>query len=327
MNWFLDVQVDTRQGRKTIRLESGTLRFVAGPNGVGKSSFLHDLSKIQFAHGVEILPGHRQITFQNDDIDQLGMSIDQVNQQIKGATDAFSRYRGVFGEMHLKSIIKRASFKENSINFQIAQLARDGQDTKEFIRQNPSVVRTINNVFAIARLEVTTSIVDGRLKACRGGQTYSIDRLSDGERAALLLVCAILVQAANGVLLIDEPEKHLHRGIIGPLVSSAIRARPDLCYVIASHDLDLIDWLKPKEIIHMRDTQVLNLVPESIRIPETRLYDFEILEASGGIPEAIRFSILGSKSLSLFVEGDVSSDDKLLYSRIYDGWTVLPQTG
>jgi len=43
----------------------------------------------------------------------------------------------------------------------------------------------------------------------------------------------------GSVFFIDEPERHLHRSIISPLLSSLFQRRPDCVFVIATHDINL----------------------------------------------------------------------------------------
>ncbi len=49
-----------------------------------------------------------------------------------------------------------------------------------------------------------------------GGPHYSVAKLSDGERNALLIAATVLSVTPETLLLIDEPERHLHRSIISP---------------------------------------------------------------------------------------------------------------
>ncbi|WP_442947933.1 AAA family ATPase [Nostoc sp.] len=44
-----------------------------------------------------------------------------------------------------------------------------------------------------------------------GGTPYSIAELSDGERNALLIAANVLTVKNGTLVLIDEPERHLHR--------------------------------------------------------------------------------------------------------------------
>jgi ABC-type ATPase involved in cell division len=326
MPWTAQFEVNTTGGTKHFAVEDGTVQFIAGPNGVGKSALLHQLFRTNNQdRTIELLPGHRQITFPNDDIDQIGFTIEQLHTNMKVGGDAFSRFRGAWGDAHLKSFIKRALQRDADTNYKIAELVRNKQNTDAFISGNPSIVRSINSVFTAARLNIQIETEDGRFKAVRGGNSFKVDVLSDGERAALLLVCAILSQKKDGILLIDEPEKHLNAAISGPLIASAIQTRPDLAFILSSHDLELIKWVKPKQIVHVRNSHLeASPYPGS---PEQRTYDIDLLDPADGVSEEIKQAVLGSKERILFVEGTSTSDDRLLYSVIYKDRSVVARGG
>lgn len=81
------------------------------------------------------------------------------------------------------------------------------------------------------------------LLVCRGDSKYQIDQMSDGERAAFFLAGAIITQDVDSTILIDEPERHLHPSISGPLVQAAIRTRTDLAFAFSTHDLNFIEYM------------------------------------------------------------------------------------
>ncbi len=156
------------------------------------------------------------------------------------------------------------------------------------------------------------------------GVPYTIDLLSDGERAGLLLICSALVQPTNSFLLIDEPERHLNPSISGPLISAIVRARPDIGYVLATHDLQLIEWLHPSRILHVRDSNIISAPGSPV---EAREYSISVLDSKGDIPEELRYALLGSRRALLLVEGTNTSEDKVLYSLIYPDWNVVAKGG
>ena len=68
---------------------------------------------------------------------------------------------------------------------------------------------------------------------------YSIAELSDGERSALLIIAAVLTAKPNTLLLIDEPERHLHRSIISPLLTQLFGQRRDCAFIVSTHEVML----------------------------------------------------------------------------------------
>jgi energy-coupling factor transporter ATP-binding protein EcfA2 len=157
------------------------------------------------------------------------------------------------------------------------------------------------------------------IRARRDGQFYDIDQLSDGERAALLVVAAIIVQDPFSAVVIDEPERHLHPSISAPLVTAAVRIRNDISFIFSSHDMDLVAQINPDFTLHVRDSRVI-----SVR-PEQRSFDVEVIEAHSDIPEELKRDILGSRKKILFIEGQSSSIDVAVYGAIYPDWKIVPK--
>jgi ABC-type cobalamin/Fe3+-siderophores transport system ATPase subunit len=303
-----------------LTLHIGQTLIVTGPNGVGKSGLLADIARglTQNQVQVETFFGNRHIQFGSDDIDQIGQSLDQLKAQLQHSV---TRFRHPYGEQHLKSVVRRIANRQAQATHDMAEAQEAGASYEAAKLSHPQVLPTINAIFEAARLPVRIALVAGTLRARRGEAEYGIDRLSDGERAALLLVGATLIQPANSFILVDEPERHLNPAISGPLLAALIRTRPDLGFVFASHDLELIEWLRPEQMIHLRDSLVTR--PD----PEERRYDLTLVRGEDGVPEELRFAVLGSRRLLLLVEGETSSEDKALYAHVYPGWNVVAKGG
>ena len=72
-----------------------------------------------------------------------------------------------------------------------------------------------------------------------GSKPYSIAQLSDGERNALLIATNVLTVKDGTLVLIDEPERHLHRSIISPLLTHLFAQRPECAFIVSTHDVML----------------------------------------------------------------------------------------
>lgn len=84
------------------------------------------------------------------------------------------------------------------------------------------------------RLEVASP---ARFEAELGdGARHSVNELSSGERAMLsLLFYARRVATQGGVLLIDEPEQHLHPTLVAPLMASMVDLAPEAQIFVVTH--------------------------------------------------------------------------------------------
>jgi ABC-type cobalamin/Fe3+-siderophores transport system ATPase subunit len=305
------------------QIDAGEVVFIAGPNGVGKSSLIHVIGRA-FGQDAEIFSGHRQIHFASDDTEQIGMSLQQLHTQLSQHNAHASRFRSSWGEQHLKSVVRRILNKQNQDNDDIVtSIIETGRSPIAVGQERPRVITIINRIFSDSDLAIEISLHDGTLRASRDGAGYyGIDRLSDGERAALLVVGAILVRPPKSVIAIDEPEKHLNPLISSALIARAIRARPDLSYIIASHDLNLIEATNPKEIIYVRRSDVIASDAQN----EHRTFDVEVLPGASDVPEDVRRSVLGARKPLLFVEGNHNSD-YALYKVVFDSFSLVPKGG
>jgi energy-coupling factor transporter ATP-binding protein EcfA2 len=303
-----------------LELRTGQVAVITGPNGSGKSALIAEIAKQIFGQklGVEAFFGSRHIQFQSDDIDQMGWSISQLNEQLNLAVN---RFRHPWGEMHLKSIIRRISLLQSQNYFKIIEDQKKDISFSRALAAHPPLLDSINTVFSAANIGVEIIQSGGLLRACRNGNQYGIERMSDGERAALLLVCAVLVQEQDAVILFDEPERHLNPAISGILLKTLITLRDDISYVFSTHDLDLLDWLKPNIVIQLRESNLVQIEPEA------RCYDLSILNPSEEIPETLKLALIGSRRKMLFVEGTNTSTDQALYKLIYPEWNVVAREG
>lgn len=84
-------------------------------------------------------------------------------------------------------------------------------------------------------------VIDGddiQVKIPGNDLTYSSADMSDGERAIFYLIGQVLVAATNSVLIIDEPELHIHRSIMSSLWDQLESARQDCAFIFITHDIE-----------------------------------------------------------------------------------------
>jgi len=139
--------------------------------------------------------------------------------------------------------------------------------------------------------------------------------MSDGERVTFYLIGQCLAAPANAILVIDEPEIHLHRVVQARLWDAIEQARPDCLFVYLTHDLDFA----------ATRTEAKKLWIKSY---DGQSWDWEEVSTNAGdMPEALLLAVLGSRRSILFVEGQRGSLDRLFFSRIYPDWTIIPREG
>ncbi|WP_409565820.1 DUF4435 domain-containing protein [Methylobacterium sp. J-077] len=177
------------------------------------------------------------------------------------------------------------------------------------LQSKSSPLDRVNRLLLQSNLPVKTIIDSGELKAQRNGNIYSISRMSDGERTALILIADVIAAKNGACFLIDEPELHLHRSIVVPLIAALMAERPDCAMIVSTHELSLPSEHPNCSIILVRGCVWSGGAP--------RAWDFDEISDAENIPIEVRIDLLGSRRKILFVEGKSTSLDQPLYALIF----------
>ena len=142
---------------------------------------------------------------------------------------------------------------------------------------------------------------------------YSINSLSDGEKAIIYYSAHIFFAEENAYIIIDEPENHMHTALCDKLWNVLEQERPDCTFVYLTHNLDFAVSRNNKTILWNK----------SFTPPKT--WDFEELPQDNDIPERLMTEIVGTRKNLLFCEGESKSSlDFRLYNILFDNFTVVP---
>ncbi len=147
-----------------------------------------------------------------------------------------------------------------------------------------------------------------------GGNVYSARATSDGERVTLYLIGQSISAQADSIVVVDEPEIHLHRAIQALLWDKVEAARADCSFVYITHDLDFAATrvTAPKIIVSEFDGTY---------------WKWQRVPSSSAVPEEALLTILGSRRRVLFVEGDEGSLDVGLLRAVYPERCIIPRGG
>ena len=143
-------------------------------------------------------------------------------------------------------------------------------------------------------------------------QYYKASDMSDGERAIFYLIGQTLVADEKTVLIIDEPELHIHRAIMSKLWDELEAVRSDCAFVFITHDLEFAASRTAQKFV-IKD---YNPTPH---------WTIEEVPKETGFDEELNTLILGSRRPILFVEGGPNSLDMAIYRCCYPKWTVVPR--
>ncbi len=301
-----------------LQLHAGEMLFVLGANGTGKSSLMFHITN-QNRGITRKIAAHRQTWMNSDALDMTPSIKMQTEQQIQNEDrQQRSRYRDSYAAQRASMTIYELIDAENVRARQIAGLVDVGDlNAAKDAAKKEAPITVINELLRSSNIPITISIHENeRVMARKGeGPAYSAAELSDGERNALLIAGSVLTAPRGTLLIIDEPERHLHRSIISPLLSQLFEKRSDCGFVISTHDHDL-----PLKI---RGARTLLLRSCSFNGHNVQSWDADELPADATIDESLKRDLLGGRRRILFVEGRESSLDKPLYSLIFPMVSVI----
>ena len=309
----------------TVTLNTGEPIFIVGPNGSGKSALLqHFLSSHPNANATRIA-AYRQTWFPSGSIDLTPAgrrNFDQNHRRYENQTQALWRenpsYSGGQQPAILFDLVAKENERARAITRQVDEENMCG--AKELSKESISPLNQLNELLSLGNLAITIKISDDdtEIQALHqnANAPFSISQMSDGERNAVLIAAQVLTVDAGTALLIDEPERHLHRSIIEPFLSALFERRTDCTFVVSTHEIALPIAHPDAQVIITRSCQWSGNVPSA--------WDIDVLERDTDLPEDIKRSILGSRKRMLFVEGTQDSLDVRLYQQLFPDVTVVP---
>jgi hypothetical protein len=141
---------------------------------------------------------------------------------------------------------------------------------------------------------------------------YNSSEMSDGERVIFYLLGQCLAAPKDGIVVIDEPELHLHKSVQAPLWLEVERLRPDCLFVYLTHDVDFAAAQEGAQRVWLKSFDGTS-------------WDWELIAENQGLPDDLLIEVLGSRKPVVFVEGVNGSHDVSLYREILGGFLVLPR--
>ena len=168
-------------------------------------------------------------------------------------------------------------------------------------------------------------ITHRKLKICAGKievesigentEKYNGNLMSDGERAIFHYIGEVVSAKDNSLIIIDEPENHLHNSILEKLWNEIEAERQDCVYLYITHNLYFARSRNNAQIIWIKN------------MLDKQKWDFELLN-SDEFSDDLLLEILGNRQGVLFIEGTPDkSIDRKLYSRLFPKYSIMPLEG
>lgn len=316
----MELTIPTASGDPlALSITVGEQLYVLGANGSGKSALIHHFVGMLEHCTIKRISAHRQswlVPGAIYDFPQDSWIIEHWDR------DDDARYMDPHASQRLSAVLLDFLDKEN---IRARAIARHVDTTglgsaTRFAETSHSAFEQLNGLLAIAKMSVTLSNNGDRyIRAERPNSDRDFDfaLMSDGERNAVIMAAHVITARPNTILLIDEPERHLHRSIIVPFLSALFALREDCAFIISTHETALPVANPTANAIILRscvwgDYQV-------------RAWDAQVLESGASLPQDLKRDILGARRRILFVEGVPNSLDLPLYGALFPQLTVIPR--
>lgn len=141
---------------------------------------------------------------------------------------------------------------------------------------------------------------------------YNSSEMSDGERIIFYLIGQCLAAPKDGLIVIDEPELHLHKSVQAPLWTEVEKLRPDCLFVYLTHDVDFAVAQEGAQRVWLKSFDGTS-------------WEWELIEDKDDLPDDLLIEVLGSRKPVVFVEGVNGSHDVALYRELLTGFLVIPR--
>lgn len=315
MKYYLPLKKNSQ--KVEIETETNSVILI-GANGSGKSHLGAWIER-QNLEGVLRIGGQRNLNFnENISLKNYSNAMNAVfyGNEIYTTNKAAHRWN----DNHLtttllndfESVLSAMISKHNDESREYVDLCSEAEKNGTAKPVVPKrIFDRLKDVWDSIFTQRTIKIKDSKFYASSFGvNEYSATNMSDGERAVLYLASQVLCVPSNKILIIDEPELHLHRSIMYHLWSELEKARPDCLFIYITHDLDFVSSHIVSDIYWVKSYDGNN--------------NWQIEKiASDNVPADLQAEILGSRKPILFVEGEKNSFDTQLYSAVYPNYHVI----
>jgi ABC-type lipoprotein export system ATPase subunit len=299
----------------------GAVLYIVGANGTGKSSLVLRLYRdCKIKSKVKWIAAHRQMWFDphsqgltSEGREEHERQTQSWDMQPNARHQLWGPSMRVFAAMY--DLIDADHMQERKI----AHLARKGDQSaldKEIQISPP--LEVINELMRQSNIPIVFTVEKNqKIKASReGGSLYHVSQLSDGERSALLIAAEVLTAESGTLIIIDEPERHLHRSIASPLLKLLFEHRKDCAFIVSTHELTL-----PLDTPNASTLLVRSCAYEG---QTASSWDVDMLKASEVIDDDLKKDILGARNKIVFVEGEKEKSlDTPLYGLLFPNVSII----
>jgi len=293
---------------------------ILGPNGSGKSKLGY---WIEYNHGIDVhrIAAQRALTFRPD-IQPLSSERARVQllygnaDHAKAKTDVRKKFR--WGETPTTKMITDYDLV---LQYLFARKAKRDSDVVAMMQKGdppdavpPTDIDTLLEIWAQCMPARNLIMNDCSVTASTlNGTSYPATDMSDGERVTIYLIGQALAVKPGSLIIIDEPEVHLHKSILVPMWNALEAKRSDCTFIYITHDIHFARTRAAAHIVLVEDFHGGDR------------WTWRLLPRDQEVPSQTEVALIGNRQSVLFVEGTYDSLDYALYTILYPNHLVLPR--
>lgn len=201
---------------------------------------------------------------------------------------------------------KLVDFLFTEHNEEATRYRQDSIASQEKIEPSKVKIDTIKEIWdeilPHRELVIQWNTISTKVKA--SDATYKASEMSDWERIIFYLIWQCLCAHQDSIIIVDEPELHLHKAVQTPLRNTIENHRKDCVFVYFTHDVDFA-------------TNKINAKKIRLKTFDWVQRDWEEYNDIEWIPETLQLELLWARKKVLLIEGEENSYDKELYRKIF----------
>ncbi len=314
----MKIILPTKKGASNTPIIDFEKLVVIGANGSGKTRFgsrieeryLKETHRISAQKSLNIPPVIRPTSFEQAKLQlQYGSYTENFTENNYISNKITSRWDGKQNTFLLNDF-ENLLILLHTEEYQLSLSYKEGRIEKPITKLD-KIQNIWESVLPDKKLVKGAGIIE-TYPTGRENDKYNSSEMSDGERVIFYLIGEVICAPANSIIIIDEPEMHIHKSIIKHLFDLIENERSDCSFIYLTHEMDFAISRPNATKIWIKNYE------------RHYIWDYEILESESQIPEQLYLEILGNRKNVLFIEGDYNSIDYKLYEHVFPNYYIKP---
>ena len=235
--------------------------LLTGKNGSGKTAMLEHIDKC-----LTLLKENEEINSLSTSSVELGFYGDGDQNFIRDFRQYFLTGSMVYRYFSARHRLSDSGIKDltgflNGLQLQANKNANEGAKYRQILKNFEAAVKEILAVDG----EVSFRFEDTEVYLCESGKKHPLDRLPHGFQVLLGIIGTLYAvihkqggspETAKGLVLIDEPETHLHVAVQKRVLPLLMEVFKNIQFVVATHSPYVLNSVKDMMVFDM-ETQRL----------------------------------------------------------------------